>query len=40
MFGSPQQAPNTNGSSTTAALSPEEQAALDALLKQEKNELS
>jgi cytochrome c-type biogenesis protein CcmH len=40
MFGSPQQAPNTNGSSTSAALSPEEQSALDALLKQEKNELS
>ena len=39
-FGSPQQAPNTNGSSTSAALSPEEQAALDAILKQDKNERS
>ena len=39
-FGSRQQASGTNNPSASASLSSEEQAALDALLKQEKNERS
>ncbi len=40
IFGTPQQVPSSHGTPTSPALSTEEQAALDALLKEDKNQRS